>query len=85
MDPFGIDISIKTSYIELSNSFGKITPYVRYEDHTSDYASIPNFSRYTGGINYRPIFEITLKAEYMHYKNSAQNLDGFAGTLIYSF
>jgi len=76
----------KGGFAELSNNFGKITPYVRYE-----YRSVPvfpddiDYSRYTVGINYKPIFETTIKLEYLYYKYQELDQSGLVATLIYSF
>lgn len=100
-----MEMEYKGSFAELSSTMGKFTPYGRIEYH-----EVPVFSpvvftnptkyyRYTGGINYKPIFDITLKLEYMYYKYSAYTLDnitfiqtkhnldlnGFVATIIYRF
>jgi hypothetical protein len=82
-----LELTYKGAFVELSNSFGKITPYVRYEYHSvpSMTPENTNYYRYTGGINYKPIFETTLKLEYMYYKYQSLNLSGLVATLIYSF
>ena len=70
------------SFFELSNNFGKLIPYVRYEEH--DAAEII-YERYTAGINYKPIFETTFKLEYMYYDHKSTELSGFVASAIYSF
>lgn len=70
------------SFIELSNNFGKLTPYVRYEYH--DAAGL-EFKRYTTGVNYKPIFETTFKLEYLFYDHDAADINGFVASVIYSF
>jgi hypothetical protein len=73
---------VNGSFFELSNQFGKLTPYVRYEDH--DAAEIV-YQRYTAGLNYKPIFETTFKLEYMHYNHKSAELNGLVASVIYSF
>ena len=76
------DIELKGSFVELSHSLGKVTPYVRYEDQTTNDVE---FQRYTGGLMYKPSFETTFKCEYLHYDHKAQDIDGLVLSLIYSF
>jgi hypothetical protein len=83
---FPLEMTYKGAFAELSNTFGKFTPYVRYEYHDipQGYANL-DYYRYTGGINYKPMFETTLKLEYLYYKYQSLNLGGIVATLIYSF
>lgn len=76
------EYKIDGSFIELSNNFGKLTPYVRYEYH--DAAGL-EFKRYTTGITYKPIFETTFKLEYLFYDHEATDINGFVASVIYSF
>nr|WP_321454004.1 hypothetical protein [uncultured Carboxylicivirga sp.] len=66
----------------VSNTFNKVTPYIRYENHD---AFDSNIERYAGGINYKPIFETTLKLEYLHYDYHDYDLNGVVLAVIYSF
>lgn len=91
----------KGAFAELSNTMGKITPYGRIEFHEAPafFLNPTNYYRYTAGLNYKPIFEITLKLEYMYYKYTAYTLDyatflqtkhdlnlsGLVATVIYKF
>jgi hypothetical protein len=77
------ELEYKGGFVELSNNFGKITPYARYEYH-----SVPrdqDYNRYTLGFNYKPIFEITIKLEYLYYKYQELDQGGLVASLIYSF
>lgn len=76
------DSTLKGIYTELSNTFGKITPYVRYEFQES--LDI-DYKRYTAGLNYKPAFETTFKLEYLHYDCQTIDLDGLVAAFIYSF
>lgn len=69
-------------YAELSHSINKLTPYVRYEDQT---AGDIDYSRITGGLNYKPSFETTFKLEYLTYQQDAGDVNGLVGAFIYSF
>lgn len=75
-------------FAELSNTFNKITPYARYEYHYAPaMMGAPSimFNRYTAGINYKPIFETTMKLEYVRYEHEVTDLNGIVATLIFSF
>lgn len=76
------DSTLKGLYTELSNTFGEITPYARYEFQES--LDI-DYKRYTVGVNYKPIFETTFKLEYLHYDCQTMNMDGLVAAFIYSF
>lgn len=76
------DVDLKGSFIELSQTIGKLSPFVRYEDQTTNDI---DFQRYTVGIAYKPTFETTFKLEYLHYNHELQNIDGLVVSLIYSF
>jgi len=82
---------LKGTFVELSNSFGKLIPYARYEFH--DGLDL-KYERYTAGINYRPTFETCFKLEYLYYTHPEESsiggedesdLDGFVATIIFSF
>lgn len=78
----GTAVDLKGAFVELSQSLGKVTPFVRYEDQLSNDI---DFKRYTAGMLYQPIFEIGCKVEYLHYEHEVQNVDGVVMALIYSF
>jgi hypothetical protein len=78
----GNDVDLKGSFVELSQGFDKVTPYVRYENQETDDI---DYSRFTAGINYKPSFTRTLKLEYMLYDHKSGNINGVIATLIYSF
>ena len=78
----GGDVDLEGSFIEVSHRINKFTPYVRYEDQLTDDIE---YSRFTAGINYKPSFERTLKLEYLMYDHTSGTVNGFVGTLIYSF
>ncbi len=69
-------------FVVVSNTFGKFTPYARYESHRSFNIDI---NRYTAGINFKPIFETTFKLEYLMYDYKSYDIDGVVATAIYSF
>ncbi|MCW3787298.1 hypothetical protein [Plebeiibacterium sediminum] len=69
-------------FVIVSNTFNKLTPYVRYEQHTAFGSDI---IRYAAGVNYKPIFETTLKLEYLHYDYNDYDLNGLVASVIYSF
>jgi hypothetical protein len=71
----------KAYFVELSNNFGKITPYIRFEY----YSRTINFYRYTLGISYKPTFETTIKLEGLYYKYNSESLKGLVATAIFSF
>lgn len=74
---------VKGTFVELSNSFGKLTPYARYEYHNGLGL---NYNRYTTGLNLRPGFETCFKLEYMFYdQKESSDLNGFVASVIYSF
>lgn len=79
---FGGESEYQGGFAELSNTFNKITPYARFEYHD---AAGMKFDRYTAGISYRPIFETTMKLEYMRYEHDVTDLNGVVATLIFSF
>ena len=88
MDFLGMKIESywKGAFAELSYSIDKFTPYVRGEYH-----SVQNFTpeateyyRYTGGINFKPLFETSFKLEYVYYKFKSEELGGLIGTAIFS-
>jgi hypothetical protein len=76
------DLFYDGGFVELSNTFNKITPYARFEYHD---AAGMKFNRYTAGINYKPIFETTMKLEYVNYDHDITDLSGIVATLIFSF
>ncbi|WP_075590548.1 hypothetical protein [Labilibacter marinus] len=78
----GTDIDLKGSFIQLSQALGKVTPFVRYEDQTTNDIE---FQRYTGGLLYQPMFETGFKLEYIHYAHEVQDIDGVVLSFIYSF
>ncbi len=78
----GKNIDLKGSFIELSQVINKVTPFVRYEDQTTNDVE---FQRYTAGAIYRPSFETNFKMEYLHYAHKVQNVDGLVLSFIYSF
>jgi hypothetical protein len=89
MDFLGMPLKMKYkgAFAELSNTFAnKFTPYIRYEYHEipGNLNSI-DYYRYTGGINYKPMFETTIKLEYMHYKYGSLDLNGVVAAFIFSF
>jgi len=83
-----ISIPLKGYYGELSYQVGTITPFVRY-DYSNDqmgslFLSFPDtklfdsrfaVSAISGGINYRPIYEIMLKLEYRYLDVSVTHPD----------
>lgn len=82
---------LKGYFVELSNAFGKLTPYARYEFH--DGMDL-KYDRYTAGVNYRPSFETCLKFEYVYYTHPDESniggadepdLSGIVATVVYSF
>lgn len=82
MKGFDDDFDFNGYYAELSHNFNKVTPYFRYEDQT---AGDIEYSRITGGINYKPTFETTFKLEYLQYQNDAADVNGLVGAFIFSF
>ena len=80
------DMDYYGAFVELSNTFGKFIPYIRYEYHERPTtAQQIDYYRYTGGINYKPIFEVCIKLEYIYYDYQSLDLSGLVGTVIYSF
>ncbi|NGP87846.1 hypothetical protein [Fodinibius halophilus] len=78
----GSDTDLEGGFVELNHRINKVTPYIRYEDQkTADV----DYKRYTAGINYKPSFRKTFKLEYLRYDHSSDPINGFVGTLIYSF
>lgn len=86
----------KTAFAELSNTFGKIIPYVRYEIYMpmeTNMGTSPgagpvqseDLYRYTMGVNIKPGFETSIKLEYLYYQQGSNNLSGIVGTLTFSF
>lgn len=82
---------LKGTFVELSNTFGKITPYVRHEYHEG---LDLDYHRYTGGINYRPSFETCFKLEYLYYTHPNEksiggddepDFSGLVATVVVSF
>ncbi len=69
-------------FVIVSNTFGKFTPYARYEEHKAFDVSIKH---YTAGINFKPIFETTFKLEYLMYDYKSYDINGVVATAIYSF
>jgi hypothetical protein len=69
-------------YAELSHRVDKITPYLRYENQT---AGSLEYARITAGVNYKPSFETTVKAEYLGYLNETDDIHGAVVAFIYSF
>jgi hypothetical protein len=78
----GSNVDLEGSFVELSHRINKVTPYVRYEDQITDDI---DYQRYTAGLNYKPSFRKAFKVEYMRYEHSSGDINGFVGTLIYSF
>lgn len=76
------DFDLSGYYVELSHNLNKVTPYLRYEDQT---AGDIDYTRFTGGINYKPTFETTFKLEYLQYNNDAADVNGLVGAFIFSF
>lgn len=80
------------AFVTLSNTFGKFTPYARFEYLKTPYTHLGEtntsgitYNRYTAGLNYKPTFETTFKLEYMYYKYKTQDLGGIVASVIYSF
>lgn len=73
---------VPSTFIEISNSFGKLTPFIDYEEHCGNGQT---YSRYKAGLNYKPIFETTFKIEYLHYIQGKNLVDGIAVAMVYSF
>lgn len=76
------DFDLNGYYAELSHNINKVTPYLRYEDQT---VGDIDYTRFTGGINYKPTFETTFKLEYLQYNNDAGDINGLVGAFIFSF
>ncbi len=76
------DYNNTDKFIIISNTFGRFTPYVRYESHNMFNVSI---ERYTAGVNFKPIFETTFKLEYLMYDYKSYDVNGIVATAIYSF
>lgn len=78
-------------YGELTYSFGKITPFIKYEFIKHDMNIIQqanlelDIKRSTIGINYRPIFETMFKLEYHRYITTLLDFDAVLFSLVYSF
>lgn len=78
----GVGYDLEGGFIELNHRINKVTPYLRYEEQiTTDV----DYKRYTTGLNYKPSFTKTFKFEYMRYEHTSGDINGFVGTLIYSF
>jgi len=71
---------VNGTFVELSNSFGKITPYARFENKISMGTIM---ERYIAGVNFKPIFETTFKLEYFAYNK--YDLNGILFAVVYSF
>lgn len=69
-------------YAMLSHRINKVTPYVRYEDQS---VLDIEYSRFTGGLNYKPSFETTFKLEYLLYQHDVADVNGLVGAFIFSF
>ncbi len=76
------DIDLNGAFVEVSQEISKVTPYVRYEDQTTNDIS---FKRYTAGMMFKPTFETTFKLEYLKYDHKVEDVDGLVLSLIYSF
>jgi hypothetical protein len=76
----GSSTKVKESFIDLSNSFGKFTPYAKYEWNMLFGG---NISRYIVGLNFKPIFETTFKLEWFAYNK--ENINGMLFAAVYSF
>ncbi len=74
--------NISDKFVIISNTFGKFTPYTRYEAHKMFGTDI---KRYTAGVNFKPIFETTFKLEYLFYDYQSYDINGIVATAIYSF
>lgn len=75
-------IDLEGAFAQFEYRINKLTPYVRYEDQTTDDIE---YSRFTAGLNFKPRFETTFKAEYLMYNHDSGNINGLVATLIYSF
>ncbi len=78
----GTSVDLNGAFIEISQCINKFTPYVRYEDQTTNDIS---FKRYTAGMMFKPTFETTFKLEYLKYDHKVEDVDGLVLSLIYSF
>lgn len=78
----GSDVDLEGSFVELSQRFNLVTPYVRYEDQVTDDI---DYRRFTAGVNYKPSFTRTLKLEYIRYDHESGDINGVVASLIYSF
>jgi hypothetical protein len=76
------NINLEGSFIELSQTAGKFIPYVRFEKQKTDDI---DYKRYTAGMAFKPMFETTLKVEYLRYQQEVANINGVVASLIYSF
>ena len=76
------DYDLDGAFVVVSQTINKVTPYVRFEHQTT---TSVEYNRYTVGINYKPSFTRTVKAEYMLYEQETGNIGGLIATLIYSF
>lgn len=74
----------KGAFIECSEKINSwnLTPYIRYEYHNADDLV---YSRYTGGINYRPSFATVFKCEYLYYDYAPYSFGGVVFTMTYAF
>jgi hypothetical protein len=83
------DADFFSHFVELSNSFGNITPYLRYEHEDAVKSLSPvRYNRYSAGINYKPTFETTIKLEALMYHKTygeSEKLPGVVASVIYSF
>ena len=78
----GDDVTLKGSFVVISHKINKFTPYARFEQQET--ASV-DYDRITAGLNFKPVYEATIKMEYLHYIQDSGNVDGFVASLIYSF
>jgi len=70
-------------FVNLNHLINNFTPFVRYEEQLSDDIE---YTRLTSGINYKPTFETTVKAEYMLYNPEVGNIvSAFVASITYSF
>jgi hypothetical protein len=80
------------AFVTVSNTFGKFTPYARFEYLKTPFTRLEDqtatslkYNRYTAGLNFKPTFETTFKLEYLYYKYNSKDLGGLVATVIYSF
>jgi len=77
------EYNIELYYGELSYSFDKITPYGKVEIING---RSKDWTRLTGGVNFRPLFETTFKLEYHRYlQDYVDDFDVIQISAVYSF